>query len=91
MEFLISSRCCVTINFKIKLNTKATRNKDKLVEELPCIITMKGKHNHSTNSAAALNQMRQLPDVREEFMRYFDLGKVIVLSLHLFYLTCAIY
>lgn len=73
--FSISFSCCVTVNIKIRWVTKNTLKKDKNLGEYPCFITINGTHNHSMNSAAALKQMRLLPDVREDFMGYFDLGE----------------
>ncbi|XP_066968606.1 uncharacterized protein [Macrobrachium rosenbergii] len=66
--------CPFAINIKIKLITKATFKMDKKVRDFSCYITIQGRHNHSTESAAALKQLRVLPDTKEEFMQYFALG-----------------
>ena len=63
------------MNIKVKHVTKNTVKKNKLVKTHPCFITIRGEHNHSTDSATALRQLRILPDTREKFFNYFETGK----------------
>lgn len=69
------ARCSVTMDMKIKLITKNTYKKDKDVRTHPCMITIKGVHNHPTDSASALQQLRVLPDTKNAYFKYFNIGK----------------
>ena len=49
-----------------------TVKKDKLIETHPCFIRVKGKHNHSTETAIGFRQLRALPNTTDEFFKYFE-------------------
>lgn len=65
----------MTMQVKIRSITKDKIKKDRLMEKYPCFITLKGLHNHSLQSAEALNQLRVLPETRDTFIKYFEQGK----------------
>lgn len=65
----------------IRFITKDTVKKDKLMATHPCFVKLKGQHNHSLQSAEALNQLRVLPETRETFIKYFEQGTVTNCSL----------
>lgn len=75
--YFIISRCGVKMDIKIKLITKVTCKRDKDVKTHPCTVIIKGVHNHNTESASALLQLRVLPETIDAFFKYFDLGKNI--------------
>lgn len=63
------------MDIKIKLITKHTYMKDKDVRTHPCMIIIEGVHNHNLQSASALQQLRVLPETKEAYFQYFNLGK----------------
>lgn len=62
----------------IKIKLRNTYKKDKSVRTHPCMIVIEGVHNHHTESASALVQLRVLPEIKDAFFKYFDLGKNIL-------------
>lgn len=63
------------MDMKIKLITRDTYKRDKDVRTHPCMIIIKGVHNHPTDSASALQQLRVLPDTKNAYFKYFNIGK----------------
>ncbi|KAG0724859.1 hypothetical protein GWK47_004911 [Chionoecetes opilio] len=62
--------------FEIELCIKQVKNankRDKYRAKYPCIIVIKGTHNHPLESAIGLGQPRVLPETRE-FIKYFEMG-----------------
>jgi len=76
IKIVVISRCGVKI--KIRLIMKTTCKRDKDVRTHPCTVIIEGVHNHHTESASALQQLRVLPETRDAFFKYFDLGKNIL-------------
>lgn len=76
-KMYVISRCGVKMDMKIKLITKTTCKRDRDVKTHPCTVVIEGVHNHHTESASALHQLRVLPETRDAFFKYFDLGKNI--------------
>ena len=70
-------RCTFSLQIKIKSVTKYNIMHDKYIPDYPCIVRIKGEHNHSTESASALRQLQILPETKKQFMNYFDAGKII--------------
>lgn len=66
------------------------KNDDKLLEEFPCYVTIKGQHNHPTDSTDLQGQLRILPSIKDMFIRYFEQGtlslrvilKVVFFTMH---------
>ena len=58
----------------IKRCTASTSAKDNLVKTHPCDITIRGRHNHAVRGAAALKELRVLPEVADHFDLYFEQG-----------------
>ena len=71
----IISRCSVKMDIKIKLITKVTCKRDKDVRTHPCMIMIEGVHNHPTEAASALQELRIPQETRDTFFKYFDMGK----------------
>lgn len=59
---------------KIKIATASTRRKDKLVDSHPCLVTIKHNHNHSLDSAEALNQLKLTDETKATIFKYFESG-----------------
>lgn len=62
------------MEIKIKLVTKFTVRKNRELATHPCIIIIKGNHNHHTQSAQAVRELRVLPETKDTFFKYFELG-----------------
>lgn len=45
-----------------------------MVKEFPCFVELQGQHNHSMESADALNQLRVLKNTVDVFEKYFEQG-----------------
>ncbi|XP_050697729.1 uncharacterized protein LOC126986080 isoform X2 [Eriocheir sinensis] len=67
-----STGCKVQMEVTIRAVHK--NNDDKLLEEFPCYVTIKGQHNHPTDSADLQGQRRLLPSIKNMFLRYFEQG-----------------
>ena len=70
-------RCEYKLSVTIKRLSISTMKKDKLTRTHPCNIVMKGHHNHSIQSAAALKELRVHPDVSDQFEEYFGQGMAV--------------
>ena len=58
----------------IRIVSKHTKKKDKLVGDFPCIVKIQGNHNHSTDSVEALRQLDVHQATKDEFHKYFEQG-----------------
>nr|CAB3263138.1 uncharacterized protein LOC104265534 [Phallusia mammillata] len=66
--------CPVTMDVKIKLNTKSTKQSDKLVSTHPCIVSVTGNHNHLLQAAGNLGQLKISESTKQIFFLYFQQG-----------------
>ncbi|XP_064117882.1 LOW QUALITY PROTEIN: uncharacterized protein LOC135223348 [Macrobrachium nipponense] len=64
--------CEVFVDATIRIIHKQSLKRDKLMESFPCFIEIHGWHNHSLDSADALNQLRVTSSTRDTFERYFE-------------------
>lgn len=67
----------------IRIVSKYSKKRDKLVSDFPCIVKIQGNHNHSTESAEALRQLNVQESTKSQFHKYFELGKCSKPLLHL--------
>ncbi|KAF4520715.1 hypothetical protein B566_EDAN004834 [Ephemera danica] len=71
------TKCPLSLNIKIKKINRHTKRNDKFLcldPPLPCIVTITGKHNHSTESADAMRCLRSGDDLQEMFLDYYNNG-----------------
>ncbi|XP_042857647.1 uncharacterized protein LOC122243953 isoform X2 [Penaeus japonicus] len=61
----IYTKCPVMMDMKIKIPKK-----DTIEITHPCLITIKGSHNHHT----VLEELTVIKEVKKEFFKYFDVG-----------------
>ncbi|KAK4317593.1 hypothetical protein Pmani_011329 [Petrolisthes manimaculis] len=66
--------CNLIVDIKIRVVTTKTNRKDPGRRHHPCVVLIKGTHNHPTESTTALKQLRVLPETKEEFYQYFCMG-----------------
>lgn len=45
-----------------------------MMKEFPCFVEIYGQHNHSTDSADALNELRVHKNTVDVFEKYFEQG-----------------
>ena len=70
----VNFRCSAQLHVTIKLVTRSTRKKDKLVGQYPCIVNFQRQHNHSLRSAEALAQLKLTKNYQATLHKYFDSG-----------------
>lgn len=69
-----NTKCPAEIDVKIKYATINTRYKDKYVDSHPCVMVIKGHHNHSLESAESLGQLKLTGRAKAVLFKCYESG-----------------